>query len=128
MKQRIDSSQLQELTPSQQEKLRAWWEPQKGDWFVRIEDTCNHLIVKLQDNLLFSLTGNGYAKENCLPLLPIGQCIELLGDDLNVLWNRSGSKVEYEVGYMSKGNTEFSRSNEPIDALWEAVKDKLSRT
>lgn len=32
MKQRIEVSQLQDLSPEQQDKLRAWWTPQEGDW------------------------------------------------------------------------------------------------
>jgi len=34
VKQRIDVSDLQQLSPEQQEKLRKWWQPQEGDWYL----------------------------------------------------------------------------------------------
>ena len=79
MKQRITSGQLQQLTPFQQEKLRELWQPQFGNILESKKHGEQVFIYNEGDSLYFD--EDGYkcdTKENCLPLLSIGQMIELL--------------------------------------------------
>ena len=121
MKQRIDSSQLSTLTPSQQEKLREWWIPQIGDCIAQPDVTDRFIFA---DELLLK----GLVKENCLPLLSIGQCIELLFE-LNAFQERFINEDEvfncgYDTGWIGLDWTDRNKT-EFIDALWEAIKHIL---
>ena len=101
MRQRITIEQLQQLSPEQQERLREWWEPTEGDCFVLLDTRDKNVYGELTENkelqrpqffgsheeegtvcdILFSRTheyGIVTPESNCLPLLSIGQCIELL--------------------------------------------------
>lgn len=71
MKQVISSGQLRELTPEQQEKLRKWWIPQIGDVFMC---TGNEFL----EGKIFSCDGDNRPISLSLPLLSIGQMIELI--------------------------------------------------
>lgn len=105
MKQRITAEQLSELTQEQQARLRDWWQPEDGDW---IFDTNNH-----QDYSWCSACWSEYGPENsdikamALPLLSIGQCFDMV-------------KAPMAIKYLEKYPTK-----EPLDALWQAVKEVL---
>ena len=124
MKQTITVKQLQELTEEQKERLRSWWEPELYQSMV------NRYGVKFY---LESLD-EGYLREirNCLPLLSVGQCIELLEEKDPGSWSiccsKSGgwyitsSNLYAPKYYIADGGKDFE---EIIDALWQAVKEVL---
>jgi hypothetical protein len=110
MKQRITVEQLQELTEEQQQKLREWWEPQDGDMFFR------------NNRIQICDIGYHHDKDECLPLLDIGQMIELLldkcGKNLNIYQCKNFNTITV---------TTFKEyfAQELCDSLWEAVKEVL---
>lgn len=132
MKQNISVKQLQELTDDQKERLRDWWKPQKGDWFVACGDIeiAGSFICGTIDS--YNQAGWCYEKKDCLPLLSIGQCIELLGakdpGSWSICCSKSGgwyitsSNLYAPKYYIADGGKDFE---EIIDALWEAVKAVL---
>lgn len=121
MRQRIGVEQLKQLAPSQQEKLREWWRPQLGDCIAQPDVTDRFIFA---DELLLK----GLVKENCLPLLSTGQCIELLFE-LNAFrkWHSKDEEIlncGYDTGWIGldwSGRIE----TELIDSLFEAVKSIL---
>ena len=74
MKQHISVDQLAELTPRQKEKLRELWKPQEGD---RVLAVINGRFTTLEYLIVIN---SNFKKEktNDLPLLSIGQMIEIL--------------------------------------------------
>ncbi len=139
MKQYIAIEQLRELTPEQQIKLREWWQPQKyervaytyrynNNWEtseILIKGLYNHNPTKVEEES--DLDGEYvFMKDNCLPLLNIGQCIEYLRKyDLDI--NDTSLKDKEWCVDLNRGdsNLYLFRSNELIDALWEAIKTYL---
>jgi len=109
MKQRISPDQLNELTPSQQEKLREWWKPEESDTYV----SPNNVEYVVADYPFLD-------KKDYLPLLNIGQCIELLREkDIDAL-GKEFWYCAYEIE-----DEEYHMIDEMIDRLWEAVKSIL---
>ena len=125
MKQRISVNELNTLTPEQREKLRELWIPQEAD-FVVFNGNTNNCIVEFvySDKRFFNLVDgrSSESKFNFLPLLSVGQCLELLGDNWNHLWNLSSKEQEYEVAI---GDSMSKRGENLCDTLWEAVKSML---
>jgi hypothetical protein len=127
MKQRIEVEQLLELTGEQKERLRELWEPQKGDWYYYIKIK-HSSIIHDSDSMSIGLYKNH--KEDYLPLLSIGQMIELLEEKKMVTESLDikapkGLINIYSVWY---GNGDFPKkyeSKELCDALWQAVKEVL---
>lgn len=134
MKQRITTEQLQELTEEQKQKLRDWWEPQEGDWFSYQDE--ERLIIHNNHYGLWSSNPNRDKQDwpkgeekNALPLLSIGQMIELLHKrTTNGVMLIESNWYEYDITFeniqrwevdMGKTNKE---GNELCDALWEAIK------
>lgn len=127
MKQHITVEQLSELTDEQKERLREWWEPQKGDWYYY--PTINHsdvIATSLQKDLARMKTVH-------YPLLSIGRMIELLtnyfynpvfalneGDGCWDFWGRriGGSEIIEKMADPKK-------NYQLCDILWEAVKAVL---
>ncbi|MNP52803.1 hypothetical protein D3C76_1472190 [compost metagenome] len=68
MKQRIAIDQLNELSEDQKDRLQGLWKPQRGDMFF---NTQNNFV-------LLAEAGDLLSKKDCLPLLSIGQMIEIL--------------------------------------------------
>ena len=142
MQQHITVEQLQELTEEQRGELRVWWNPTLGDLFVKIMDVAdlvdvihktrfdmNTLWLEGIEDIGFSQSWN---KNQCLPLLSIVQCIELLidsgyfednytyCDDVLGLVHCDGPGVDFAIGWRdSTKDVEFT------DALWQAVKKAL---
>jgi len=131
MKQRISVEQLKELSPEQQERLRAWWKPKQFD--VYYEEFADG------DGYIGSIERESYIpSKEASPLLSIGQCIELLGTKCLV----NCPKKQWHVAIIgdvmpvykwadgecineSELNTKHFYSKELIDALWQAVKEVL---
>lgn len=130
MKQHITIEQLNELTIEQKERLREWWKPADEDWYTNGETA--YAVIE-------------YPKidDNCLPLLSIGQCIELLqskdknGDywligKIELRPYNNGKPIPGTVSWVihliQQGALEIKvfdkcYSKELIDALWQAVKE-----
>jgi len=112
MKRRITVEQLQELTEEQQQRLREWWKPEHGDWYLQywIDDEPSLLIYD----------SHTYLDDMFLPLLDIGQMIELLSEKGMV-------GIEQWNGYWKAfyRNSLQTHKGELCDALWQAVKEVL---
>lgn len=127
MKQRISVEQLQELTEEQKGRLREWWRPRKGDWYYYLNIQYSHVIT---DSSEYALSSYNNHKRDYLPLLSIGQCIELLKD-------KAPENVVCELMVrLFSGGWIFADENqvlvptcrkpvELVDALWEQIKAVL---
>lgn len=140
MKQRIDVSQLKELTPEQREMLRERWRPSIGDMFAWLSPNTSSFIGPLGP-IVTHVFGDGtfmagagtsppqeYGKEDCFPLLSIGQCIQYLRDKLDdvamsVIIPRA---FQPQNLYRGKGVCVYWGTavlpTEPINVLFEAIK------
>ena len=111
MKQRITPADLEVLTDTQKQRLRELWEPQVGDFIITTGNVwITYIIVNASNmsSLAFINSGIGVfgnSKDNCLPLLSIGQMIEIVGN-----------------GFFDANNIDIY---ELCDALWQAVKELL---
>lgn len=119
MKQRIDVSQLLQLTPEQQEKLREWWKPDRLDIVYWHKES--------REDTLSMCHWQGASKEDLLPLLSIGQMIELLQDSPNTEYSDQFTEPRWRV---FKGGMwyEFPVALDwdgLCDQLWQAVKEIL---
>lgn len=133
MKQRITAEQLMELTEEQKQKLREWWKPEVGDYY-----THKHDIVKCDMQTLVMAIEKFFIREDYLPLLSIGQMIELLQskDRRNMIPEIRSKYCDGEIYcdvtlYMKDrviGTYNFIECRpcpELADALWSAVKEVL---
>jgi hypothetical protein len=124
MKRRITPEQLAELTAEQKDRLREWWKPEIGDcYYYGFEDM---FAVVTPENL----TAVMFTKKNStktLPLLDIGQCIDLLewkDECFNIVKKIDLEGWGYEIQLRLTKYYKFA-TGELIDALWEAVKSVL---
>lgn len=125
MKQRIAVEQLMDLTEEQKQKLREWWKPQEGDFFLRVTTKGKIDFIPF----IFNAREFEFAnyKEFKIPLLSMGQMIELLHTNHNL------EHIEYMSGNGTYEVTvnpyvrliEYKQAVELCDALWEAVKEIL---
>lgn len=118
MKRRITVEQLNELTDEQKQKLRDWWSiPNYGDFYT---DTNLGEGCWMDPDRKPVQTIN-----NCLPLLDIGQMIELLDPKEETIFTMcnmiSAQPRIYEITV--SGNSYFA--DNMCDALWEVVKKVL---
>ncbi len=128
-----------ELTDEQKKRLREWWEPKRGDMIISDKDSRVRIIGDPFDNH-FATQFHPFADllyatdliplRVCLPLLSIGQMIELVqnnktpGETFQIgppggLINTWG--VWYGVCHFPKKYENL----ELADALWQAVKEVL---
>jgi len=143
MKQHITPAQLAQLTPEQREKLREWWVPQPGDMFPCEDGTCIFPITrveKLQEGYMCYFVRKPERNEftavefsfgsrcGVLPLLSIGQCIELLtSKTVNSVINIESNWYDHPEPlqwYVDVSGWDGQRP-ELIDALFAAVKAVL---
>jgi len=128
MKQRINIDQLQELTLIQQNKLRELWQPKQYDYVAYTYEyyekwEINEVIIKGLYNgnptkveEISNIDGEYvFMKDKCLPILNIGQMIEILGND----WYDELFICQF---YHNEYYVENSYDGEFVDALWEKVK------
>lgn len=135
MKQRISVEQLTQLTADQKDRLREWWKP----------DECNLITLEFPltaspqttvitdvstgyDGIQYWHIGRGFTAEKelklrTLPLLSIGQCIQLLRDigELDIAIRGMGT-IDF---YFKRPMMGLVGERELIDALWQAVKEVL---
>lgn len=110
IKQRISVDQLQELTPGQQEKLREWWQVEKGDWYIYNFKWENVAKFELEGDICGHDYPTVVVKKNCLPLLSIGQMLQFL---------------QGKTSAVGETWVDLSYDSELIDALFQAVKEIL---
>jgi hypothetical protein len=138
MKQHITIEQLKELSEKGKERLRKWWEPKKYDLIVTHSDYLGkdgfQIGFFVSDygylNSGYRIDGeytNGYREKNdCLPLLSIGQMIEFLEEHefynfLSIEKTGTNWTVWIEEADLTRDKVGRYQS-ELCDALWEAVK------
>lgn len=124
MKQRISTVQLLELSPEQQERLREWWKPADYDVMLKVE-TEYVIEVDLNGGIYMISDSEGLCppitKAECLPLLSIGQCIELLHSKYcDIAFESAGMSWYSNISSFIE-----NQETELIDALFEAVKEVL---
>lgn len=139
MKQRITVEQLNELSDGQKGWLREWWKPEKyNDVEVVWDGERSGVMEYWESNDEFGYGPYFTPRLECLPLLSIGQCLELLyernqtmdGVELNI-YNFQGITLSLptinSVPIYKSGDaySEHEIYNEPIDALFAAVKQIL---
>lgn len=140
MKQHIAPEQLQELSEEQKERLRRWWVVREGDRFFakgKWEDIAGESALGCVES--YDFDGESWDKKDCLPLLSVGQCIELLeekypnGISFHSDWGDC-SEVWIVLVQDTQGDDPpdsfidritITRDHELIDALWQAVKEVL---
>jgi hypothetical protein len=152
MKQYCTVEQITSLSPEAQQRLREWWKPQKGDWACNEETFFDDgfIVSEYEEGVLVATSegdetqdvvwnaedGDGYDKADCLPLLSIGQCIELLKGrykavsvNRDVTWRDSPDEWVVRVALNAReilmGDAEYYRAADLIDALFAAVKAVL---
>ncbi len=140
MKHRIDASQLNELTDEQKQKLREWWKPQRFDIFYDFGGKRRLIVLEGElrgnsrvlyygerrvDYVIYHIEGD--LNTNLLPLLSIGQLIELLeskDECLNITKRTDLEGLGYEIQLRHLKYWHF-QTGELCDALLEAVKEIL---
>ena len=121
MKQRITVNQINELSDAQKQRLRELWDPQVGDSIITTGNyRIPYIIVDASNmsSLAFINSGIGVfgnSKDNCLPLLSIGQMIEILANN----------KGFYQRETITSRMSGINDDNDLCDALWRAVKEIL---
>lgn len=133
MRQRITIDNLNQLTPEQKERLREWWKPQIGDLYTNLYAIFGIYSSKDYNKTSQLLRRGNIYKINALPLLNIGQCIELLfyhpsrkyyGGALIMYLSKYGSSI-YGNDMSFEAGVSVAEKDELIDALWSAVKEAL---
>jgi len=126
MKQRTSPEQLKELTGEQQERLRDWWTPKWGDIVIDTRGNIallSNLDIARQDKR--GQVERDFQKSYCLPLLPIGQMVELLIEK----YGRFYASYDYISPESKRWDLcwpgVFFQNEELADALWEVVKEVL---
>ena len=158
MKQHISPADLAQLSDEQKERLREWWKPRAGDVFYGkfyycdaqgnecysqrvcvnddnyFQDVYKHPMYEKKygknPDIIMTCTVELCAieKGRCLPLLSVGQMIQLLQDkaayfNISNMYARLDDKPP-GWGVMKPDNFDI-RADELADALWRAVKEVL---
>jgi hypothetical protein len=116
MKQRILIDQLKELTKKQQNNLRAWWKPEVGDKvFITSTNYKGYdlFITTIDNDKMYPGIAGWIFKSECLPLLTLGQMMELI-----VFLNYDQCKYE------SSFETVFHPSNKSWDVYGPYIEDE----
>lgn len=120
MKQRITVEQLNELTVEQKEKLREWWKENLKTYDVACYKFGRDnvvLVIQYSDSMHKAMDDSF----NCLPLLSIGQMIELLRDKERYNLKEIEDFVDdYNTFYLT-----WFEFKEFCDAIWDEVKRAL---
>lgn len=134
MKQRITKKQLQQLTTEQEDRLRELWEPRIGNSVkYKFDDGVLFINIYANDNNIVLTRGNErirVSKSDCLPLLSIGQCLEIIeANSCYLVTNNEKGNNTYDIIKYSKWEGRHDsfviEGIEIIDTLWEAVKQSL---
>jgi hypothetical protein len=136
MKQYIEPEQLNLLSPEKKERLKEWWKPQRWDriylWhpFERSaygNRSWEDIVLGVVESGLCIEDPHGspqpevIQKEHCLPLLTIGQCLELLVDkgyypSINL------TPFHWDIVlYQDEEAVEFDSGGDLVNELWDLV-------
>ena len=123
MQQHISIDMLAKLSPEAKQRLREWWQTSEGDkFFDLLERWC--LCYDGSRDMVVSTGLSKHDKQVCLPLLSIGQCIELLAgqvrSELRICVNPKDTRT-----YLYDGEDYTTDNAELIRALWDAAKEVL---
>jgi hypothetical protein len=123
MKQRITVKQLNELSEEHYEKIHQWRKPQVGDFYV-----WHRQGTKTTDEERLSTSNVGpwddpEANLIAVPLLSIGQMIEIIQDKKPLL--KGISKNRFDKWFINIDTAMLGYKDELCDALWEATKQLL---
>jgi hypothetical protein len=130
VKRRITVDQLKELAPEQQQKLRDWWKPQTHDVIIHSFRRFGEKSIIYYPNSGNIIVNDGdgsesfVLKRDCLPLLDIGQMIELLESIDKCISITHKVDIEdwgWEVHLRHLDYYIFIQDS-LCDALWQAVK------
>lgn len=147
MKQRIEPRQIAELSDEQKERLRVWWEPQLFDVFLVVDMSLDD-EPEYYTHVIDRKTYN--PAPDSIPLLSIGQCIQLLQENGSIYEISAPELVELNEGDLQhkdddewwererhsanpynwqvyRNSVSFYNTKELIDGLWEEVKEVLKR-
>lgn len=124
MKQHISKEDLLQLSPEQQEKLRVLHKWESGDFYVYKDYDYINKCYKISEGIHDEEGINSWNRANgdCLPLLNIGQMIELLEFKIGIVETCFGQQKHW---YIKMINGNKFEDKELIDALWQAVKEIL---
>jgi hypothetical protein len=138
MKQFLSPEQVLSLKPEAQAALREWWKPQVGDKVIcswLSGHSCHVCAVRDDRFSIQADDGCGWSggtnKSECLPLLSIGQCIQLLSDQYFsrrlAFIDQQGKDVDGKLVSVWRvyAPRYFEDAPELIDALFAAVKAVL---
>lgn len=129
--QHITTEQLNELTLEQKERLRERWRPKTYD--IVIDDNNNDYVIEVdkKGSISFVMDSEGIIppqkKTDFLPLLSVGQMIEVLQDKIayfsmtNIF---AGTGGKFCWGVMKPKHFDI-RADELCVALWQEVKAVL---
>jgi len=128
MKERITLEQFKELTIDQAIKLKKLWQPKMYDVIMvsdktyAVNDFHFKTVTILEENC-------GFLKEFCMPLLSIGQCLEILEQNFSCVSICIIPEVKEKFClHLWKNESDYETeplmiySENDIDALWEGVK------
>lgn len=130
MEKRITIEQLQELSDDQKKHLQESWKPRRGDTFYRSEGNLVLLVEAASDEGIESCD-ELISKQGCLPLLSIGQMIQLVEDfaiSKGAVWELKHDWYKYSVTIRT------DREDEPVmdvsdkdicNVLWMVTKQIL---
>jgi hypothetical protein len=122
MKQRVTIGQINKLKDEQKERLRVWWNPVYGDFFSN--GHWENIIQSAEDDSIRCVsTDNDGAydyesKKECLPLLSIGQMIEIIEYKKPL---KSISKARFDKWIVNIETSTLGYKDELCDSLWETV-------
>ena len=138
VKQYVFPSQLAELTDEQKERLREWWNPRPGDLMVvdgmvvdglKSVNSIQDLEAGGQRIITHAKSHSGdwwnvsHATKDCLPVLSIGQMIEILGERI---YSIRLAPREWQVNVIfQEEQFKAYTASDLADALWQAVKGVL---
>lgn len=126
MKQNISVEDIQQLTDNQKEKLRELWEPDIGSIFY--DGHYTQAIQRVDDNILIVEDKEKYTQNYVVPLLNIGQMIEILEKhDPCINITRRVQLVDFNKWVWEFTIRERYCREEPelCDVLWQAIKDNI---
>lgn len=135
MKIRIEPAQLNEFSPGQKEALRKWWKPAEFNVVFADPDIVfvtdgtyrgNILEIAITQQLDGELDGGqaSFKKSECLPILSIGQMIEMLENEAKARgWDYWEIEKRDNGKWLPKANfLPWIEKEELCDALFMAVK------
>ena len=132
MKQHISIEQLNELSDKGKERLREWWKPSLYDVVLDngeigvIQDVVEYGFYLDSENQWIIFTDSPKHPFKALPLLSIGQMIELIADFTELKDGRDWWGMCVIKDWMVDDPI-FYKPEELVDALWEATKEILNQ-